>query len=328
MKKIGVTGANGHVGANLVRRLLKDNYEIRVLQYNDHEAFDGLQVEVVKGNLLDPKSLDLFCQNLDVVIHLAAKISIGHNSYDSIAQVNIDGTKNIVHAAKKAKVKRFIHFSTIDAFIHTPLDQPLDESSPLAFNSEISYEKTKSIAEDWVRNQQADNFDVIIFCPTAIVGPFDFKPSLMGDLLIRLYTNKLPGLVPGGYDFVDVRDICDAACNAIYQGRGGEKYIVSGTWKSVADFAKLVGSVADKKVTSTVFPLWAARLGLPFIQIYSKLTNQQPLYTSESLSILQEGNKNISNEKARKELGYSPRPLAETLKDTIDWLKENNSIRD
>ena len=328
MKKIGITGANGHVGANLVRRLLKEDYEIRVLQYHDHEAFDGLNVKVINGDLDDPGSLVPFCKNLDVLIHLAAKITISANSYESVYKINVDGTKNLVKAAKSAGVKRYVHFSSIHALVHEPLDEPMNESRSLATNSSISYEKTKSIADEWVMAQQSSDFDVIVLNPTAILGPCDFKPSLMGQLIIRLYKGSLPGLIPGGYDWVDVRDVSEATCKAIFQGRGGERYILSGTWKSIADFANLLGTVTNKKINKPVFPLWMARLGLPFIQFYSKLTGQHPLYTKQSLSILQEGNKNISNQKAKTELGFNNRPLADTLKDTVDWFKENNYIKE
>ena len=326
MKKIGITGANGHVGTNLVRRLLIDNFEIRVLQYHDHEALDGLEIEVMKGDLNDPASLSVFCQGVDVLFHLAAKISIGNNSFDSLSKVNVEGTQNLVNAAKKAGVKRYIHFSSIHALVHDPLDQSMDESRPLASTSKMPYEQTKAIAEEWVLTQQDKDFDVIVINPTSILGPFDFKPSLMGQLMIRLYNGSLPGLVPGGYDWVDVRDVVDAARNAIYQGKGGERYILSGTWKSIVDFAKLFGLVNERKVKTTVLPLWLARFGVPFITLYSNIAGQDPLYTNKSLTILQEGNKHISNEKAKKELGFNPRPLAQTLKDSVDWFKEIGKI--
>ena len=93
--KIGITGANGHVGGNLVRRLLEDNHTIKVLQYKDHKALDGLDVEKINGDLNQLKSLDAFCSGVDVVYHLAAKISIGHNSFETLYKINVEGTKNI-----------------------------------------------------------------------------------------------------------------------------------------------------------------------------------------------------------------------------------------
>ncbi len=324
--KIGITGANGHVGGNLVRRLLKDNHTIKVLQYKDHKAIDGLDIEKIDGDLNLKESLDTFCSDIEVVYHLAAKISIGHNSYETLFKINVDGTKNLVAAAKKAGVKRFIHFSSIHAYNHFPLDEPLDESKPLATDSPIAYERTKSITQEWILKQQADNFDVIVLNPTSIVGPIDYKPSLQGQFIMQLYNGKLPGLIPGGYDWVDVRDVCEAACNALYQGKGGEKYILSGHYKSVTDFVELVSQVIDRKIKLPVFPLWVAHLGVPFMYLWSKISGEKPLFTKQSVDILQMGNRNIKNDKARNELGYKPRPLANTLKDTLQWLKDNQYI--
>ncbi len=324
--KIAITGANGHVGANLVRMLLAEGMQLRLLQHHQHQAIDGLDAEVVTGNLNDPASLDIFCKNIDVVIHLAAKISIGHNSYDSLFKTNVSGTKNLVGAAKKAGVKRFIHFSSIHALQHKPLDEIMDESKSLATESPIAYEHTKALADEWILTQQADDFDVIVLNPTAIIGPNDFQPSLQGSFIIRLYKGTLPGLVPGGYDWVDVRDVCGAARSAISHGKAGERYILSGHFVTVAEFARLVARVSGKKIKKPVLPLWLAYVGVPFIFLWSKLRGQEPLYTKQSLFILQSGNRKISNLKATKELGFNPRPLAESLKDTIGWFKENKYI--
>lgn len=326
--KVGITGANGHVGANLIRRLLKDGHHVRVLQYHHHKGFDGLEVEVMTGDVNDNDLLAEFCSGMNVVYHLAAKISIGHNSYEALFQTNVEGSKNILNSSKAAGVKRFIHFSSIHAFQHSPVDEPMDESRPRALLSSIPYEKTKSIAEEWVLDQQSQEMDVIVLNPTAIIGPNDFKPSLLGQFIIKLYNGSIPGLVPGGYDWVDVRDICDAAANALHQGKGGEKYILSGHYKSVLEVADLLGQVTGKKIKKRMLPLWLAHLGVPFIYLWSKLTGQKPLYTRQSLDILQEGNKHIINEKARRELGFNPRPLSVTLKDTFTWFKHNEYIKE
>lgn len=326
--KIGITGANGHVGGNLVRRLLKDDHSIKVLQYRDHEALDGLDLIKVNGDINNIESLDEFCAGLDVVYHLAAKISIGYNSYDSLYKTNVAGTQNIVTAAKKAGVKRFIHFSSIHALTHAPLDKPMDETNPIVTDSPLAYEKTKSVAQRWVQEQQSANFDVIVLNPTSIVGPYDFKPSLMGQFIINLYNGSLPALVPGGYNWVDVRDIAEAAANALYQGKGGESYILSGHYKTVVGLADSLNHLTTRNIKRPVFPLWMAKLGVPFIKVWSKARGEQPLYTMQSLDILQSGNKNIRNDKARKELGYHPRPMVDTLKDTLQWLKDNQYIKE
>ncbi|PLW96079.1 MAG: epimerase [Marinilabiliales bacterium] len=322
--KIGVTGASGHIGANLTRLLLEKNYSVRVLEYIDNRAIEGLDVERVKGSLDDQKSLETFCQDLDVVFHLAARISIGANSFETLHKVNVEGTMNLVRACKNAGVKKIIYFSSIHALNHHPLDQPLDESRPLVSSSQQAYERTKSMSESWILEQKTDHFEVVVLNPTAVVGPIDHKPSLMGELLLRMYRGKIPGLIPGGYNWVDVRDVAEAAANAIDRGKSGEHYILSGKWYSLKEYAETLQKVCGKKIKKVVLPFWMARIGVPFIQIWSKLTNQQPLYTKESLDIVREGNKNILNEKARKELGFNPRPLSESLKDSFTWFKENN----
>jgi len=325
--KIAITGANGHVGGNLVRMLLSENMDLRVLQHHQHQAIDGLDVEVVNGDLNDPGSLETFCKDIDVVIHLAAKISIGHNSFERLFKINVDGTKNLVRAAKAAGVRRFIHFSSIHALQYSPIDEIIDESKTLATGSAIAYEHTKALADEWILTQQADDFDVIVLNPTSIIGPNDFQPSLQGSFLIRLYNGTLPGLVPGGYDWVDVRDVCKAARSAISHGKAGERYILSGNFVTVVELAGLVARITGKKLKKPVLPLWLAYVGVPFIYLWSKLRGQEPLYTKQSLFILQSGNRKISNLKARKELNYHPRPLEETLRDTLNWLKENNFIK-
>lgn len=322
--KIGITGASGHIGANLTRLLLEKKYSVRILEHTDSRAVEGLEVETIKGCLDDQKSLDIFCQGLDVVFHLAARISIGTNSFEKLHKVNVEGTQNLVFSCKKAGVKRIIYFSSIHALEHHPLNQPMDESRSLVKDSPQAYERTKSMGEAWILAQKTEQFDVIVLNPTAVVGPLDHKPSLMGELLLRMYNGKIPGLIPGGYNWVDVRDVVEAASNALVKGKSGEHYILSGKWYSLKEYAETLQEVSGKKIRKVVLPFWLARIGVPFIQIWSSVTKQQPLYTHESLDIVSQGNKNILNEKARKELGFNPRPLSESLKDAFNWFKEND----
>lgn len=315
------------MGGNLVRRLLRGNYQIRALVHNNHSTLDGLEIEVVQGDILDPLSLDVFCKGLDVVFHLAGFISIGGDSMKQLYQINVEGTKNLVNACKKAGVKRFIHFSTIHAFETTPAGKILNEKRKLATKSSSPYEYTKAIAEKWVIEQQSEGFDVIVLNPTAIIGPNDYKPSLLGELFIKVCEGNLPALVPGGYNWVDVRDVCDGAISAITKGEGGEHYILSGHWKSVVDFVKMISKENGKEFKKPVVPFWAAQLGLPFIWLFSKISGSKPLYTFESIKILKFGNLKISNAKARKVLGYGPRPLIESVRGTLDWLQENQLIK-
>jgi dihydroflavonol-4-reductase len=325
--KVGITGASGFVGGNLVRRLLRGDYEIRALVHKNHKAIDGLEIEVVKGDILKPETLDIFCKDLDVVIHLAGFISIGGDPLKELYKVNVEGTQNLVKACKMAGVKRFIHFSTIHAFKMEPKEKTLNEKRSLSTQSKIPYELTKAVAEKWVIEQKAKDFDVIVLNPTAIIGPYDFKPSLLGELFIKVCEGNIPALVPGGYNWVDVRDVCDGTISAITKGKSGEHYILSGSWKSVVDFVKMISIEYGKELKKPVFPFWLAHIGLPFVWLGAKFSGSRPLYTNESLKILKSGNKKISNDKARKELGFGPRPLIESVRDTLDWLQEYKLIK-
>ena len=202
----------------------------------------------------------------------------------------------------------------------------MDESHDLAINSNIAYEKTKAISETLVFKYQSEKLDVIVLNPTSIIGPADHTPSLMGNFICMLYKGNLPGVVPGGYDWVDVRDIVDASIAAIEKGKGGNRYILSGKWQSVKHFSDLFISISDKTSSIIVLPFWLARIGIPFMHIFAWLTNTKPIYTKDSLDILQSGNRQISSNKAKADLGFNPRPLKNTLRDTYLWFKENKYI--
>jgi dihydroflavonol-4-reductase len=207
------------------------------------------------------------------------------------------------------------------------VDELLDEDRPLVGAVGFAYDRSKADGERAVMDAVKNGLDALVISPTAIIGPADPQPSLTGKALIDLYHGKIPSLVPGGYDWVDVRDVVNAAISAITHGRTGEKYILSGQWHSLKELSELVQMHTGRRTVSRVLPMWLARVGLPFITLYSRISGTEPLYTRESLTIIAEGNRKISNDKARRELNFQPRPLTETIKDFTNWLKENDFIR-
>ena len=324
--KIGITGASGFMGVNILK-LLKGNkdYSLKLLLREEPTYMQEFKYGKVMGVLADKAALQEFCTDVDVIIHLAAAISIESKNNDLVMETNVIGTKNLVEAAKEAGVGRFIHFSSIHALEHQPLDIPMDENRPLALKSILEYERTKALGEEFVMNNNSETFETIILNPTAIIGPNDYKPSLIGLMVQRIVLGKLPALVPGGYDWTDVRDIAKTAIRAITQGKPGHRYILSGTWLPISELAILIGKTAGTKNKIPVIPIWIANMGVPFIKLYAAITGTQALYTYESLKILQEGNRNILSNKARADLGYAPRELEETIKDTVAWFKGDNN---
>jgi dihydroflavonol-4-reductase len=189
------------------------------------------------------------------------------------------------------------------------------------------YEQSKTESEKLVLEAVKTGLNAVIITPTAIIGPFDYKPSYLGQALIKMYTNSLPMLVPGGYNWVDVRDVVSCAIAASEKGRQGERYIASGHYLSLKELSLLISKVTGRKTPTFTGPSILAKAGLPFISFYARLKNDEPLYTSNSLEILRNCNRCISHAKAAKELNYHPRSLDDTLKDTFDWLNANGLIR-
>lgn len=322
--KVAVTGASGHIGNCLVRKLIERGYEVSVLVHQFNSNLHRLNVCEIQGNLLQIDTLHQLCKGAEVVFHLAAKITIDNKNADEVYAINVKGTQNILDAALEQKITKFIHFSSIHAFLNRDPSQLLDESSPLNITSKSMYESTKAKSEELVSKAVERGLHAVVLCPTAVIGPFDYRQSLLGQAIQKMYANSLPMLVKGGYNWVDVRDVVDGAIKAMEKGEKGEKYILSGTYCSLKELSVLLGNVFNRKTPRYEAPISLARFALPFIQVFSSLTHSDPLYTSQSLEILTHSPQNISNQKAQQQLGYTVKPLSETLRDTINWYKSNS----
>jgi dihydroflavonol-4-reductase len=323
---IAITGANGHVGVNLCKALVKQGHEVRALVHKNTNGLDKLDVKIFRGDLLDKSSLTSFLDGAEIVFHLAARISITGDAHGSVRAINTEGTRFMVELSKELGIKRFIHFSSIHAFHQEPHDQELDERRPLVGDEAFAYDRSKAEGERIVMKAAAEGFDAFVLSPTAIVGPMDYEPSLMGKALLQLYHHQIPALVPGGYNWVDVRDIVQAAIQSIEKGKRGEKYLLAGHWHSLPEVAGLIEKHTGKKIVRTVMPFWLAWIGLPFISLYSRISGRTPLYTRESLEIIIRGSKRISHEKAGRELGFMPRSMDETVQDVMKWFEANGYL--
>jgi dihydroflavonol-4-reductase len=324
--KIAVTGANGHVGANLCRSLIAEGHQVKALVHKHQDALLGLDLELVHGSVNNPETLRELFKGAEIVFHLAAIISIDGQK-DKLLRVNYEGTKTLINTIRENGARRLIHFSSIHALKHFPFDELMDENRQLMTEGPTWYEITKSRADKMVMEFTKNGLDAVVINPAAILGPNDFKPSLAGTFLIRLYNNSLPALVPGGYNWVDVRDVVQGAIAAMDSGRKGERYILGGKWVSVRDFALTVEKVTGKKVNKFMVPTVLAKAGVPFIKAYARMTRQEPLYTGESLTTLVEVNKKISSHKAESELGYKSRDLEITIRDTFEWFRGHGYIK-
>jgi dihydroflavonol-4-reductase len=322
-----VTGASGHVGANLVHALLAKGYKVRTLVHENTAALEGLDIETVRGDVCDLTSLCQACAGIQVVYHLAARISLSTDDRDELERINVTGTRNVVEACITCGIKRLVHFSSIHAMVQTPLNVPVDENRPLvgAKNSP-PYDRSKADGEREVLKGIQRGLNAVIISPTAVIGPRDFQPSHFGAVLLLLAEQKLPALVSGGFDWVDVRDVAAGAISAAERALPGSKYLLSGHWVSMKDVAGTVHKLTGAPVPGFVCPNWLARASLPIINRYYCQDGERPLYTNFSLKTLC-SNRNISCARASRDLDYHPRPFAETLRNTLHWFKENGYLK-
>jgi dihydroflavonol-4-reductase len=261
-----VTGAAGHIGGTLVRALLARGRSVRALVHRDRRALHGLDVELVEGDVCDAVSLQRALDGAEVVYHAAARISLLVNEWPLLEAVNVVGTRNVVEACRRCGVRRLVHFSSIHALRQEPLDLPVDESRPLVeSDGHPPYDRSKAAGEREVRRAIAQGLDAVILNPTAIIGPYDYRPSHIGAGLLALGRGRLPALVAGGFDWVDVRDVVEGALRAEERAPKGARYLLSGHWVSMRHLASMVEAITGVRAPRFVSPLGLAYVGAPLL---------------------------------------------------------------
>ena len=328
MKTALITGGSGHVGANLVRELTARDYKVRCIDFDgDHRAFDGYNVELFKGSVTDIASLDKAFAGVDVVFHTAAIISLERKNKNLIRSVNVDGTKNVCEMALKHNVQKLIHFSSVDAFIREPLDAPLLEDRPLVVDpNTVPYDLSKADAQRIVLDFCNKGLDASIIHPSGIFGPNDFKPSLFGQEFINIASGKRPYSINVGYDYVDVRDLSKTAVNCVEQGVSGQNYIVGGNYMDFMYMADVMSQELGKKLIRGALPFFTIYLSLPLYFLQSLITNAPRAITLDSIHTIKVQNKNIPSQLSKDILGHIPRPVEETITDTIEYFKNAGFI--
>jgi dihydroflavonol-4-reductase len=324
---VAVTGACGHIGANLVRALLERGRRVRAIVHSDRRALEGLDAEQVTADILDPRSVRRALEGAEIVYHLAAFISLFNRDGQLMYDINVGGTRNVLRACEENRVRRLIHFSSIHALSSKPRRELITEDRGLSGSkAAMAYDWTKAEAEREVQGAASRGLNAVIVNPTAIIGPYDFKLSSMGSFLLALHKGTLRALVRGGFNWVDVRDVVEGALAAEKRGRAGERYLLAGTWCTVKELGRLAQEVTGKKPPVFVAPMWLARAGVPFAAAVARLRGASPLFTRGSLYALR-NHRHISYDKAAAELGYAPRPLRETVRDTFSWFEAHGLLR-
>jgi dihydroflavonol-4-reductase len=321
-----VTGATGHIGNVLIRKLIERGEKVRalVLPNECRVSIQGLEIETVEGDVLDRDSLFRSMHQVEGVFHLAGLISIMPGADERVRQVNVEGTKNILEVAGEVRVGKFIYTSSIHA-IKRVGQGVIDESLPYdPGNPYGAYDRAKAEATLEVQQAARAGLEAVIACPTGVIGPYDFRRSLMGDVIREAAISKPALYVDGAYDFVDVRDVADGLIAAAKKGGKGESYILSGQKVSVRYLLETVREITGGHFFQLKVPFDLAKIAAMFTPMYYSLARVSPKFTPYSLEVLR-SNSNISHAKATRELGYRPRPLYESIHDSIRWFLDNKN---
>jgi dihydroflavonol-4-reductase len=322
-----VTGGAGHIGNVLVRDLVSKGENVRVLALSGEnvDSLDGLNVEIVRGNILDVEQLREAMTGARLVFHLASFVALTADKYALMHKVNVEGTANVISLCNELGVERLVYTSSIHAFERVPEGVVVNET--LQFdtqNPDGLYDRTKAEATLLVLDAVKEGLDAVVVCPTGVVGPYDYKLSELGEMIITWMKKRASVSTDGAYDFVDVRDVSVGHILAAEKGVSGEVYILGGERLTIKAMRSMVQAASSVKTMSINIPAKLALFVAPIAEFFYKICKTRPKFTTYSIKTLL-SNSHISYKKAIQELGYQPRKLKETIKDTVEWLKMNQS---
>jgi dihydroflavonol-4-reductase len=326
--KVAITGACGHIGISIMNELDKRNIQYKALAFNDASYLEKKGVEYVKGHVNSRENMEELLDGCDALIHSAAVISINGDKGGMVRKVNVEGVKNVMQTALDLKIGRVVHISSIHAYNAQPKEEVLDENRAWVDQNAFAYDQSKRDGQAVVREMVSRGLNAVILNPTSVTGAPENKLSYQGKAILDIYQNKIPAIFNGGFDWVDVRDVAQSVCNALTMGKTGENYLLSGKYYTMRNIIDIISEIKGEPIKIPTIPVWAARVGLPFVKIQSKITGKEPLYTSESIEVLLNGNMKVSYEKAARDLAHAPRPFDETIRDLISWFKQNGYINE
>jgi dihydroflavonol-4-reductase len=323
-----VTGATGFVGAAVARTLVDAGWQVRVLARagSDRSNLQQLAVDIAEGDLNDPGSLERALSGCEGLFHVAADYRLGARDPGPLYRTNVDGTRNILNAARMAGVARIVYTSSV-ATIGIPADgTPGEEKTPAALSNMIGhYKRSKFLAEEVAREAAREGLSVVIVNPSTPVGPGDIKPTPTGQLILDAASGRMPAYVDTGLNIVHVDDVAAGHLLAFERGRAGERYILGGedmTLQAIlAEIARLVG----RKPPRIRLP-YAAVLPVAYLaEGLAALSGRSGRVTLEGVRMSRK-RMFFSSGKAAGELGYRWRPPLEAFEDALRWFREHGRL--
>lgn len=318
-----VTGATGFVGSAVVRRLLEAGHRVRVVvrPTSDRENLAGLDLDVREADLGRPETLAAAVEGCTALMHVAADYRFWVPDPEAMMRVNVEGTRALLGAAHAAGVRRIVYTSSVAVLAASRTRSVADEATPVALADMIGhYKRSKFLAEQAVHDLVREGVPVVIVNPSTPVGPGDVKPTPTGRMIRDATAGRIPAYVETGLNVVHVDDVAEGHLRALEHGRVGERYILGGEDMTLLDVLTTIAGLTGGRPPRVRLPHGAV---LPFAfaaEGWARLTGTAPFATVDELRMARKF-MYFSADKARRELGYRPRPAREALADAVAWFR-------
>ncbi|MDP2943753.1 MAG: NAD-dependent epimerase/dehydratase family protein [Candidatus Omnitrophota bacterium] len=332
--KVLVTGAGGFLGQAVVRHLVNAGYSVRAMVRHAKERFllkEG-NIEIVKGDVIYPKETEKAVDGCNTILHLASVYAFypwWDKEAPAIYKINVDGTRNMLNAALKHKVEKFIFTSSV-ASIGKRFDGKLSNEETVynLWKNSSHYARSKLLAEQEVLKYCQRGLPALILNPAIIIGEGDYKPTPSGEIIVKFLNKQYLFCFNAVLSVADVDDVAEAHISAIKKGRIGERYILCNKDAySMEKFFALLEKVSGVKAPKAMIPY---PLLLAFVYLEETLSylifKKKPLMPSEGIKFCNASVK-FDNSKAVKELGYTTIPFKETLTKAVNWYRENGYVK-
>jgi dihydroflavonol-4-reductase len=323
-----VTGATGFVGAAVARALGAAGWQVRALVRagSDRSNLQPLAVEAIEGDLADASSLERALAGCEGLFHVAADYRLGARHPEQLYRTNVDGTRNILSAARTARVPRIVYTSSV-ATIGIPADgSPGEEGSPVALSNMIGhYKRSKFLAEEVARDAAREGLSVVIVNPSTPVGPGDIKPTPTGQLVLDAAAGRMPAYVDTGLNIVHVDDVAAGHLLAFERGRAGERYILGGEDMTLQIILQEIARIAHAKPPSIRLPYAVVLPVAYFAEAFAWVSGRSGRVTLEGVRMSRKRMFFCSG-KAVAELGYRWRPPLQAFEDALRWFRERGML--